>query len=75
LSSFAVPKYPPNDKPKNTQYINMFLQLNYISQLYNIYTFISTYILLVGYIILPNIFTSIRNSSVIKGVISKSYTR
>ena len=53
----------------------MFLQLDYIPQLHNIYAFISIYILLTGYIVLPSTFTSIYNFSAIKGVASKSYTR
>jgi hypothetical protein len=51
----------------------MFLQLDYIPQLHNIYAFISIYILLAGYIVLLSTFTSIRNSSAVEGVASKSY--
>lgn len=75
MSSFIILRHPPNDKPGNTQYINIFLQLDYISQLYNIYAFISIYILLVGYIVFPSIFISIHNSSTVEGVAGKSYTK
>ena len=71
--SFAIPRRPPNNEPGNTRYINMFLQLDYIPQLHNIYAFISIYILLAGYIIFPGTFTSIRNSSTVEGVAGKSH--
>ena len=53
--------------------MNMFLQLDHIPQLHNIYAFISTYILLAGYIVFPGTFTSIRNSSAVEGVAGKSH--
>ncbi|OCK75601.1 hypothetical protein K432DRAFT_308129, partial [Lepidopterella palustris CBS 459.81] len=42
--------------------------------LYNIFAFISTYILLAGYIVFPGTFTLIHNSSTIEEVVGKSYT-
>ena len=75
LFSFTVFRHPPNNKLRNTQYINIFLQLDYIPQLYNIYAFISIYIFLVGYIVFFSIFTSIHNSSTVEGVAGKSYTK
>lgn len=71
--SFAIPRRPPNNEPGNTRYMNMFLQLDHIPQLHNIYAFISTYILLAGYIVFPGTFTSIRNSSTVEGVAGKSH--
>ena len=73
--SFAIPTRSPNNELGNTRYINIFLQLDHIPQLHNIYAFISIYILLAGYIVFPSTFTSIRNSSTVEGVAGKSYTR
>ncbi|OCK75346.1 hypothetical protein K432DRAFT_337610 [Lepidopterella palustris CBS 459.81] len=51
----------------------MLLQLDHIPQSHNIFAFISTYILLAGYIVFPGTFTSIRNSGTIEGVAGKSH--
>ncbi|KAF2181265.1 hypothetical protein K469DRAFT_589477 [Zopfia rhizophila CBS 207.26] len=63
-----------NTSPENTRYVNMLLQLDQIPQSHNIFAFLSTYILLAGYLVFPGTFTTIRNSSAVQGVAGKSHS-
>ena len=48
--------------PLSTRYIDMLLELDEISTIYNLLANLFTWLLLAGYMVLPGAFTSIRNS-------------
>jgi hypothetical protein len=50
------------NQPLSTPYIDMLLDLDKISTIYNLLASVFTWLLLAGYMILPGAFTSIRNS-------------
>lgn len=51
--------------PLSTRYIDMLLDLDNISTIYNLLASLFTWLLLAGYMVLPGAFTSIRNSRVL----------